>query len=188
MDAIASKTDPNRSPLEATRCRHCGTPLQHTLIDLGMSPLCESFLTKEQLDEPETYYPLHTRVCHHCWLVQLPQFVSPAHIFTEYAYFSSYSTTWVQHAGRYCQMIKDRLGLGPTSFVVELGSNDGYLLQHFVALGLQVLGIEPAANVAEVARKAGVPTLNAFFGIETARQVVAERGHADLGPAPPPVD
>jgi SAM-dependent methyltransferase len=162
------------------RCRHCGTPLQRTLIDLGMSPLCESFLTKEQLDEPEAYYPLHTRVCHHCWLVQLPAFVSPAHIFTEYAYFSSFSTTWVEHAGRYCGMIKKRLGLGTKSFVVELGSNDGYLLKHFVGLGVPVLGIEPAANVAEEAQKAGVPTLNAFFGRETAGEVVAERGHADL--------
>ena len=180
MDATASKRDPMSSASELMRCRHCGTPLQHTLIDLGMSPLCESFLTKEQLDEPETYYPLHTRVCHHCWLVQLPEFVSPAHIFTEYAYFSSFSTTWVEHAGRYCGMIKKRLGLGPKSFVVELGSNDGYLLKHFVGLGVPVLGIEPAANVAEEAQKAGVPTLNAFFGRETAKEVVAERGHADL--------
>jgi hypothetical protein len=162
------------------RCRHCGAPLQHSLIDLGMSPLCESFLTEAELNEPETYYPLHARVCHSCWLVQLPEFVSPAHIFTEYAYFSSYSTTWVAHAGRYCEMIKSRLGLGPKSFVVELGSNDGYLLRHFVALGVPVLGIEPAVNVAESARKAGIPTLVAFFGPETARQVVAERGHADL--------
>jgi SAM-dependent methyltransferase len=145
-----------------------------------MSPLCESFITEDQLDAPETYYPLHARVCHSCWLVQLPEFVSPAHIFTEYAYFSSYSTTWVAHAGRYCEMIKGRLGLGPKSFVVELGSNDGYLLQHFVGLGVPVLGIEPAANVAETARQAGIPTLNAFFGPETAAQVVAETGHADL--------
>ena len=180
MDATASQSDPMISANESMRCRHCGTPLQHTLIDLGMSPLCESFLTKEQLDEPEVYYPLHTRVCNHCWLVQLPEFVSPAHIFTEYAYFSSFSTTWVEHAGRYCEMIKKRLGLGPKSFVVELGSNDGYLLTHFVGLGVPVLGIEPAANVAESAQKAGVPTLNAFFGRETAREVVAERGHADL--------
>jgi SAM-dependent methyltransferase len=180
MDAASNQKEPIASAKEAMRCRHCGAKLQHTLIDLGMSPLCESFLTRDQLDEPETYYPLHTRVCDQCWLVQLPEFVSPAHIFTEYAYFSSFSTSWVDHAGRYCKMIRDRLDLGPTSFVVELGSNDGYLLQHFVALGLQVLGIEPAANVAEAARKAGVPTLNAFFGPETARQVVGERGHADL--------
>jgi 2-polyprenyl-3-methyl-5-hydroxy-6-metoxy-1,4-benzoquinol methylase len=162
------------------RCRHCSTPLQHTLIDLGMSPLCESFLTEAELDAPETYYPLHARVCHACWLVQLPEFVSPACIFTEYAYFSSYSTTWVAHAGRYCEMIKRRLGLGPNSFVVELGSNDGYLLRHFVVLGVPVLGIEPAVNVAKSARKAGIPTLVAFFGPKTAREVVSDRGQADL--------
>jgi SAM-dependent methyltransferase len=180
MDAASSKKDPMISAKESMRCRHCGTKLQHTLIDLGMSPLCESFLTEAQLDEPEAYYPLHTRVCHQCWLVQLPEFVSPVHIFTEYAYFSSFSTTWVAHAGRYCEMIKNRLELGPQSFVVELGSNDGYLLKHFVGLGVPVLGIEPAANVAKSARRAGVPTLNAFFGPATARQIVAERGHADL--------
>ena len=180
MDVASGRRDPVISVRESMRCRHCGTQLQHSLIDLGMSPLCESFLTQDQLDAPESYYPLHARVCHACWLVQLPEFVSPAHIFTEYAYFSSYSTTWVAHAGRYCEMIKSRLGLGPKSFVVELGSNDGYLLQHFVKLGMPVLGIEPAANVAEAARKAGIPTLVAFFGAKTAGQVVVDRGHADL--------
>ena len=161
-------------------CRHCGKPLQHTFIDLGMSPLCESFLTAEQLGEPETYYPLHVRVCDACWLVQLPEFVSPAHIFTEYAYFSSYSTSWVAHAKGYCEMIKARLDLQPNSFIVELGSNDGYLLQHFIALGQRVLGIEPAANVAETARARGIPTRTAFFSSKTAREVVGEYGHADL--------
>ena len=180
MDVASVRNDPATSAGKSMRCRHCGTPLQHTLIDLGMSPLCESFLTQDQLDAPESYYPLHARVCHACWLVQLPEFVSPAHIFTEYAYFSSYSTTWVAHAARYCETIKSRLGLGPKSFVVELGSNDGYLLQHFVALGVPVLGIEPAANVAEAARKAGIPTLVAFFGAKTAGQVVIDHGHADL--------
>lgn len=165
---------------ERLRCRHCGKGLEHTLIDLGMSPLCESFLTTTQVGEPETYYPLHVRVCDSCWLVQLPEFVSPAHIFTEYAYFSSYSTSWVAHAKRYCEMMKARLELRPESFVVELGSNDGYLLQHFLELGQRVLGIEPAANVAETARARGIPTRTAFFSTETARQVVAEHGHADL--------
>ena len=168
------------SAQETLRCRHCGKPLQHTFIDLGMSPLCESFLTEKQLGEPETYYPLHVRVCDTCWLVQLPEFVSPAHIFTEYAYFSSYSTSWVAHAKGYCEMIKARLDLQPNSFVVELGSNDGYLLQHFLALGQRVLGIEPAANVAEAARAKGIPTRTAFFNTEIARQVVAEHGNADL--------
>jgi SAM-dependent methyltransferase len=165
---------------ETLRCRHCGNGLEHTLVDLGMSPLCESFLTPAQLGEPETYYPLHVRICDSCWLAQLPEFVSPAHIFTEYAYFSSYSTSWVAHAKRYCEMMKARLNLGEDSFVVELGSNDGYLLQHFLALGQRVLGIEPAANVAETARARGIPTLTAFFNTETARQVVAQYGHADL--------
>jgi len=162
------------------RCRHCGRGLEHTFIDLGMSPLCESFLTAAQLGEPETYYPLHVRVCDACWLVQLPEFVSPAHIFTEYAYFSSYSTSWVAHAKRYCESMKARLDLRPESLVVELGSNDGYLLQHFLELGPRVLGVEPAANVAVAARARGIPTRNAFFSTETASEIVAEHGLADL--------
>jgi SAM-dependent methyltransferase len=165
---------------QTLRCRHCGRTLRHSLIDLGMSPLCESFLTERQLGLPETFYPLHVRVCDACWLAQLPEFVSPAHIFTEYAYFSSYSTSWMAHAKTFCETIRSRLSLGPCSLVVELGSNDGYLLQHFVALGQRVLGIEPAANVAETAVAKGVPTRVAFFGTEVARQVVAEHGHADL--------
>lgn len=180
MDAASGRDDALVAAKEAIRCRHCGTTLRHSLIDLGMSPLCESFLTREQLGEPESYYPLHVQVCDACWLVQLPQFVSPAHIFSEYAYFSSFSTSWVAHARRYRDTIKDRLELGPDSFVVELGSNDGYLLRHFLELGGQVLGVEPAANVAEAARKAGVPTLVAFFDPDIAKEIVAERGHADL--------
>ena len=128
----------------------------------------------------ESYYPLHVRVCDTCWLVQLPEFVSPAHIFTEYAYFSSYSTSWVAHARSYCELMKSRLALRPDSFIVELGSNDGYLLQHFVEQGQRVLGIEPAANVAKVAQARGIPTRNVFFSTETAREVVAECGRADL--------
>ena len=161
-------------------CRHCGKRLQSTFVDLGMSPLCESFLAESQLGEPETYYPLHVRVCDSCWLVQLPEFVSPAHIFSEYAYFSSYSSSWVAHAKRYCATMNSQLNLRPNSFIVELGSNDGYLLQHFVECGQRVLGIEPAANVAKVARARGIPTRTAFFSTETARQVVDECGCADL--------
>jgi SAM-dependent methyltransferase len=145
-----------------------------------MSPLCESFLTAPQLGGSEIYYPLHVRVCDGCWLVQLPEFVSPAHIFSEYAYFSSYSTSWVEHAKRYCDTMQERLALDRDSFVVELGSNDGYLLQHFLKLGQRVLGIEPAANVAEAARAKGVPTRTAFFGTATAQEVVAEHGCANL--------
>ena len=165
---------------ETGNCRHCGKPLEHTLVDLGMSPLCETFLTAPQLGEPETYYPLHVRICNSCWLAQLPEFVSPAHIFTEYAYFSSYSTSWVAHAKRYCEMMKARFKLRDDGLVCELGSNDGYLLQHFIKLGQRVLGIEPAANVAETARARGIPTLTAFFSTGTAKQVVAEHGKADL--------
>ena len=129
-------------------CRLCQAPLRHTFVDLGMSPLCESFLTAGQLDSMEPYYPLHVLLCEHCFLVQLREYVKPEHIFTEYAYFSSYSTSWVAHAKSYCEMITGRMGLGRESLAVELASNDGYLLQHFAPLGVPVLGIEPAANVA----------------------------------------
>ena len=168
------------TPQQTFPCRHCGRALQHSLVDLGMSPLCESFLTERQLGLPETYYPLHVRICDVCWLAQLPEFVSPAHIFSEYAYFSSYSTSWVAHAKAYCSMIRSRLDLRPNSLVVELGSNDGYLLQHFLAMGQRVLGIEPAANVAKAAAAKGVLTRVTFFSTEAAKQIVAEHGRADL--------
>src|SRR5262245_24005534 len=132
-------------------CRHCRQPLHHTFVDLGMSPLCESFVAPDKLDSMEPYYPLHVLVCGNCFLVQLREYVSPNQIFSEYAYFSSYSTSWVAHAKAYCEMIKDRLGLGTQSLVVEIACNDGYLLQHFGPLGVPVLGIEPAANVARLA-------------------------------------
>ena len=161
-------------------CRVCGDTLTQTFVDLGMSPLCESFLTREQLDQMEPYYPLHALVCGACFLVQLKEYVSPGEIFSEYAYFSSYSTSWVEHARTYCQMIQARLGLGPQSLVVELASNDGYLLQHFGPLGVPVLGIEPAANVAKVARDKGIPTVVDFFGTRLAEQMVREGRRADL--------
>jgi SAM-dependent methyltransferase len=161
-------------------CRFCGAPLTRTVVDLGMSPLCESFLRADQLDAMEPFYPLHVRVCESCHLVQLPEYVAPENIFTEYAYFSSYSDAFVSHARDYVEMITRRLGLSAESFVVELASNDGYLLQHFVESGIPVLGIDPARNVAEAAIARGVPTRVAFFGRETAEAVVAERGHADL--------
>lgn len=162
------------------RCRLCGKRLEYTFVDLGMSPLCESFLAADQLDSMEPFFPLHVQVCSNCFLVQLPEFVSPKRIFSEYAYFSSYSTSWVEHAKAYCGMIKDRLGLGAESLVVELASNDGYLLQHFLPLGVPVLGIEPAANVAKVAVEKGIPTRVAFFGVALARKLVAENMRADL--------
>ena len=164
----------------AARCRLCGGGLEHTFVDLGMSPLCESFLTGAQLDAMEPYYPLHALVCGNCILVQLKEYVSPEAIFREYAYFSSYSTSWVAHARSYCEMIKARLGLGAGSLVVELASNDGYLLQHFGPLGVPVLGIEPAGNVARVAIRKGIPTRVDFFGVELAEALLAEGRRADL--------
>jgi SAM-dependent methyltransferase len=152
----------------------------HTFVDLGMSPLCESYVPAARLNQMEPFYPLHVYVCQVCFLVQLQEYVSPAEIFSEYAYFSSYSDSWVAHAARYTDMIVGRLKLGPESFVVEVASNDGYLLQHFVKKGIPVLGIEPAANIAPVAEGKGVPTLVAFFGAETASTLAARGKSADL--------
>jgi SAM-dependent methyltransferase len=162
------------------RCRLCGSQLQHTFVDLGMSPLCESFLARDQLDTMEAYFPLHVLVCEECFLVQLKEYVSPEQIFREYAYFSSYSTTWVAHAKAYCEAITRRLQLGPSNLVVELASNDGYLLQHFLPLGVPVLGIEPAANVAKVAIEKGIPSRVEFFGAKLAAELVASGKRADL--------
>ncbi|MFN7964281.1 MAG: class I SAM-dependent methyltransferase [Acidobacteriota bacterium] len=162
-------------------CRACSAPLQHSVVDLGMHPLCESFLPPEKLNHMEPFFPLHVLVCDQCWLVQLGQYVSPEEIFTEYAYFSSYSDSWLDHAKRYCDAMKDRLALGPKSLVVEVASNDGYLLQWFVKLGVPVLGIEPAANVAKVAvQERNVPTMVRFFGRELARELVSQGKQADL--------
>ena len=168
------------SQVTMPRCRHCGTPLHHTFVDLGMSPLCESFLRVDQLNSMEPFYPLHVFVCHGCFLVQLEEYVSPQDIFTEYAYFSSYADSWLQHVERYTDQMIARWRLGPSSHVVELASNDGYLLQYFVARKIPVLGVEPAANVAKVAEAKGVPTLVKFFGRETARQLAAAGKGADL--------
>jgi len=166
--------------MSAPACRFCNTPLVHTLCDLGMSPLCESILAADQVNQMEPFYPLKVWACHQCLLVQLEQYVSAEHIFTEYAYFSAFSTSWLQHARDYVAMITERLGLGPTSHVVELASNDGYLLQYFVERGIPALGIEPAANVAEAARKRGVPTLVKFFGRELGAELAASGKPADL--------
>jgi len=175
-NVIAAET-----PATAARgCLFCGTALRHTFVDLGMSPLCESYVPEEKLNHMEPFYPLHVYVCDQCFLVQLQEYVSPAEIFTEYAYFSSYADSWVEHMRRYADMITGRLDLGRESLVVEVASNDGYLLQHFVKKGIPVLGIEPAANVARVAAEKGIPTLVRFFGEETARQLRAEGVQADL--------
>jgi hypothetical protein len=161
-------------------CRFCGSRLQHTFVDLGMSPLCESYVGFERLNQMEPFYPLHVYVCERCFLVQLEQFVSPEEIFTEYAYFSSYSDTWLHHASAYTDLIVERFRLGDQNYVVELASNDGYLLQYFVQKGIPVLGIEPAVNVARVAVDKGVPTLVKFFGEQLAHDLVAEGKQADL--------
>ena len=170
----------SRDDGKVSGCLFCEAPLRTTFVDLGMHPLCESYLSAEHLNQMEPFYPLHVFVCERCFLVQLQEYVSPSDIFSEYAYFSSYSDSWVQHAKQYTDMIIDRLGLSSKSFVVELASNDGYLLQHFVAKGIPVLGIEPAANVAKVAVEKQVPTLVKFFGVQTARDLVAEGKRADL--------
>lgn len=145
-----------------------------------MSPLCESYRTTDQLDQMEPFFPLHVRVCSECFLVQLGEYVSPATIFTEYAYFSSYSESWVQHAKTYADQMTQLLRLGAGSRVVEVASNDGYLLQHFMANGIPVLGIEPARNVAALAVERGIPTIERFFGPELARELASEGRQADL--------
>jgi hypothetical protein len=161
-------------------CLFCAAPLRHTFVDLGMSPLCESFVPADQVNQMEAFYPLHAYVCERCFLVQVQEYVRPEAIFTEYAYFSSYSDSWLAHAKTYVQMITARLGLQRTSQVVELGSNDGYLLQYFVAAGIPVLGVEPAVNVAQTAIQRGVPTITKLFGRQTARELVAGGTRADL--------
>jgi SAM-dependent methyltransferase len=173
---------PSHAPA-AVECRFCHAPLSRTFVDLGMSPLCESYVPPERLDAMEPFYPLHVRICERCRLVQLPEYVAPDAIFTEYAYFSAYSDSWVEHARRYADAMIGRYGLGPEHLVVELASNDGYLLQHFVERGMRVLGVEPARNVAAAAEKRGVPSLSVFFGAQAARDIVASTGHADLVPA-----
>lgn len=170
----------NTAPKRAFRCRFCSTPLTTSLVDLGMSPLCQTQVAPDRLQDMEPFYPLHAYVCHQCFLVQLQEFVSPQEIFGEYAYFSSYSTSWVEHARRYSQMAIERFGLGSSSKVMEIASNDGYLLQHFVAAGVPVLGIEPAANVAKVAIDRGIPSEVRFFGCETARRIASHHGRPDL--------
>ncbi len=161
-------------------CRLCGTPLTRTFVDLGMSPLCESYVPAEKLDDAEVFYPLHVRLCDACLLVQLPAYVPGEDIFSDYAYFSSYSDSWVAHAKRYAEAMIGRLDLTPDSLVTEVASNDGYLLQHFQAAGVPVLGVEPAANVAEAARARGIRTEVQFLGAETGRQIAQQYGRADL--------
>jgi len=161
-------------------CRLCGTPLTRTFVDLGMSPPCESYVSADQLDQGEMFYPLHVRVCTECLLVQLPTYIAAEDIFSDYAYFSSYSDSWVAHAAAFVDSAVRRFGIGAGSFVVEIASNDGYLLQHVVERGIRCLGVEPAANVAQVAIEKGVPTRVEFLGEETGRRIAEEHGRADL--------
>jgi SAM-dependent methyltransferase len=163
------------------KCRFCHAPLSVTFSDLGMSPMSNNYLLPDQLSVMEKFYPLHAFVCEACKLVQLEEFESPAEIFSEYAYFSSYSESWLKHAETYVGMMVDRFGFNSKSQVVELASNDGYLLQYFKQRGVPVLGVEPAANVAKVAlEKRGIPSRVEFFGTDTAKKMVADGIRADL--------
>jgi SAM-dependent methyltransferase len=164
----------------APKCRFCGEGLRHTFVDLGLSPLCETYPKAEEFNRGEMFYPLHTYVCDNCFLVQLEEYESAENIFSDYAYFSSYSDSWLRHADNYCGQMKSRFGLDQNSFVIEVASNDGYLLQYFVNRGVPVLGVEPAANVAKVAVEKGVPTLVNFFGTALAERLAAESRCADL--------
>ena len=179
LEKPASKTASKKSGEQAP-CRFCGTALRHTFVDLGMSPLCESYLPADHINRMEPFYPLHVFVCEKCYLVQLQEYVTPEEIFTEYAYFSSYSDSWLKHASNYADQMVARFGFDKKSHVVELASNDGYLLQYFVKKGIPSLGVEPAKNVAEVAIRNGVPTLVKFFGVKTAKEMAAQGKHADL--------
>lgn len=165
---------------ESRGCRFCNAPLEKLVVDLGLSPLCQSQIERENLNRGETFYPLRAYVCDECLLVQVHEHVSGEDIFSHYAYFSSFSDSWLAHAKTYADMIVDRLKLDKDSFVVEVASNDGYLLKNFVAKDIPCLGIEPATNVAQEAIKKNVPVLNKFFGVKTAEEAVAQHGRADL--------
>jgi len=179
-DSALAESPASSAAAHTMQCRFCDTPLNHTFVDLGLSPLCESFVPADRVNDGEMFYPLHVFVCENCYLVQLDEFVPPEDIFTEYAYFSSYADSWLEHARAYVESITERLGLDASSQVVELASNDGYLLQYFVEKDIPALGIEPAANVAKAAEEKGVDTRIEFFLEDTARQMVQEGIQADL--------
>ncbi len=166
--------------MSVAACRFCQSPLTTRFVDLGLSPLCQNIIPLEDASKPELFYPLDVFVCDECKLVQLDEFVSPAEIFTEYAYFSSYSDSLVAHAKKYVEMIANRLELGSNDLAVEIASNDGYLLQHFLPLGIPVIGIEPARNVGAVAREKGIPVIHEFMGVETATEFVKNERSASL--------
>jgi 2-polyprenyl-3-methyl-5-hydroxy-6-metoxy-1,4-benzoquinol methylase len=167
--------------MDQPKCRFCAAPLSHVQCDLGMSPLANSYVKLEHAHNAEKLYPLKVWVCDQCLLSQLEEFESPGAIFSDYLYFSSFSTTWVEHARRYCEMMVERFHFDSNSQVIEIASNDGYLLQHFKAKGIPVLGVEPAANVGKVAlQERQIPSVVKFFGVETAKELVADGRSADL--------
>jgi len=161
-------------------CRFCNESLKHVFLDLGKSPLANSFLKKEMLNKSERFFPLCVYVCDKCFLVQLPEYENPENIFGNYAYFSSYSDMWLKHAENYVNLILNRFSFDKNNLVIEIASNDGYLLQYFKKKGIPILGIEPAINVAEVAKQKGIPTIVKFFGTKTAKELVKEAKSADL--------
>ena len=163
------------------KCRHCGTALEHTFVDLGFAPPSNAYLCAEDLDRPEVHYPLRVKVCHRCWLVQTEDYTSATELFNaDYAYFSSTSSSWLDHAAEYTRMITDRLALGPTSHVVEVASNDGYLLKNFLAAGIPCLGIEPTASTASAAEALGIPVIREFFDEALGRRLADQGRRADL--------
>ncbi len=166
--------------MDFIKCRFCSTSLKHSFVELGVSPLANSYLKEEQLLQMEPFYPLQAYVCEKCYLVQLPVFQSSAEIFSDYAYFSSFAETLLKHSKEYAGLVVDRFGFTSKSLVVEIASNDGYLLQYFKEKGVPVLGIEPANNVAKAAQDAGIPTIVKFFGSETATELAKEDKYADL--------
>jgi 2-polyprenyl-3-methyl-5-hydroxy-6-metoxy-1,4-benzoquinol methylase len=178
--SMSSTTLEKQENKQIKACRFCGAELYRTFVDLGMSPLCETYPSRADLNHGEMYYPLHVYVCEACWLVQLEEYESAENIFSDYAYFSSYSDSWLRHCQKYCDEVESRFHLAKESHVVEVASNDGYLLQNFVRKGIPVLGIEPAGNVARAAVEKGVPTLVRFFGAELAEELAREGRSADL--------
>jgi SAM-dependent methyltransferase len=179
---MATMTLTSESPqnLATKLCRFCGAPLHRTFVDLGMSPLCETYPSLSELHCGEMFYPLHVFVCEKCFLVQLEEFETPENIFSDYPYFSSYSDSWLSHCETYTAKMIERFGIGSGSFVVEVASNDGYLLQYFVKRGVPVLGIEPASNVAKVAIEKGVPSMARFFGTSLAVELAGKGKTADV--------
>lgn len=163
-----------------SKCRFCTSELKHSFVDLGMSPLANSYIAPDNAEKMEPFYPLHAFICDKCFLVQLKEFETPENIFSDYAYFSSYSKSWLKHASMYAETMIERFGFDSNSQIVEVASNDGYLLQYFKEKNIPVLGIEPAVNVAKVAVDAGIPTITEFFGVQTAKSLVANGTRADL--------